>query len=187
MIHFNMIYGLPKVASSDVVCEGYILEKHHHEKFEKDKAWRESHGWKLCTMNFPSLVGAKCILTFIGYLLMHACVDLLKTKNMVLDMFIESKTLTKKVMCAICELFKVWWRRWLCESALNNTFFQNGMLCHQIVVYSPHNSGILEWKNKKLIDMARGKLHAKGLPNKFRQKMWLVLNNELPPRMWVME
>jgi hypothetical protein len=33
----NMVHGLPPISSSKGVCEGCVLDKHHGEKFEKDK------------------------------------------------------------------------------------------------------------------------------------------------------
>ena len=35
-----MVHGLPNISSTNGVCEGCVLGKHHREMFDKGKAWR---------------------------------------------------------------------------------------------------------------------------------------------------
>ena len=35
----KMVHVLPHISSTNGVCEGYVLGKHHREMFEKGKAW----------------------------------------------------------------------------------------------------------------------------------------------------
>ena len=36
----KMVHGLPHISSTNGVCEGCLLGKHHREMFDKGKAWR---------------------------------------------------------------------------------------------------------------------------------------------------
>ena len=35
----KMVHGLPHILSTNGVCEGCVLGKHHREMFDKGKAW----------------------------------------------------------------------------------------------------------------------------------------------------
>ena len=36
----KMVHNLPHISSTNGVCEGCVLGKHHREMFDKGKAWR---------------------------------------------------------------------------------------------------------------------------------------------------
>jgi hypothetical protein len=81
------------------VCDGFVLGKCHRENFEKEKPWRPKTRLELvhsdlCTMNHPSLVGARYVLTFINYFSRFTWAYFLKTKDMVIEHFKDFKEFT---------------------------------------------------------------------------------------------
>ena len=67
----KMVHGLPHISSTNGVCEGCVLGKHHREMFEKGKAWHAKEPLQLIhsdicgPLEVPSLSYAIYFLTFI--------------------------------------------------------------------------------------------------------------------------
>ena len=67
----KMEHGLPHISSTNSVCEGCVLRKHHREMFEKGKAWRAKEPLQLFHSNIcgplevPSLSSTVYFLTLV--------------------------------------------------------------------------------------------------------------------------
>jgi hypothetical protein len=88
----NMVVGLYKYFSFDVVCKGCVLGNHHQEPFYAIKSWKAQKLLELVHndlyyINLPSLVGARNILTFIVDLSHFTWVYFPKNKNLVFEKF----------------------------------------------------------------------------------------------------
>jgi hypothetical protein len=87
-----MVVGLPKVFPPEGVCKGCVLGKHHQAPFDSGQAWRAQNLLELvhndvCSINLPSLEGARYILTFIDDFSHFTWVFFLKNKNLVFEKF----------------------------------------------------------------------------------------------------
>ena len=89
----KMVHGLPHISSTDDVCEGFVLGKHHREIFEKGKAWRAKEPLLLIhsdicgPLEVPSLSCTVYFLTFIDDFSRKSWVYFLKKKSETLVKF----------------------------------------------------------------------------------------------------
>ena len=86
-----------------------MLRKHHRDPFDSGKAWRANHPLQLihsvlCELSYPSLYGAKYLLTFIDDYSRRVWVYFIERKNEVLEFFQNFKALVenqcgKRIKC----------------------------------------------------------------------------------------
>ena len=82
----KMVHGLPNILSTNGVCEGCVLGKHHREMFDKGKAWHAKEPLQLIhngifgSLEVHSILHAVYFLTFIDDISRKAWVYFLKQK-----------------------------------------------------------------------------------------------------------
>jgi hypothetical protein len=97
-----MVTSLPFVSYRDGVFVSCVLDKYHHEKFDKRASWHAStllqlvHGDLCGPLSPPSFSRYKYFLTFIDDFSKHTLVYFLKLKRQVFDKFLAYKALVEK-------------------------------------------------------------------------------------------
>ena len=97
-----MVIGLPMVSCKDGVCSGFVLEKNHHDSFNKRVSWHASVPLELVHSDLCGLLpsasfsGCKYFLTFIDNYSRRTWVYFLKLKSEVFNMFLAYKALVEK-------------------------------------------------------------------------------------------
>ena len=97
----KMVHGLPHISSTDGVCEGCVLGKHHREMFEKGRHWRAKEPLQLIhsdicgPLEVPSLSHTVYFLTFIDDFSRKSWVYFLKNKSEVFSIFKNFKSLVE--------------------------------------------------------------------------------------------
>ena len=97
-----MVTGLWMVACKDGVCSSSVLEKHHHDSFEKCASWHASVPLKLVHSDLcgplpsASFSGFKYFLTLIDDYSIRTWVYFLKLKSEVFNMLLTYKALVEK-------------------------------------------------------------------------------------------
>ena len=97
----KMVHGLPHISSTNDVCEGCLLGKHHREMFNKGKAWRAKESLQLihsdiCSpLEVSSLYCTVYFLTFIDDFSRKSWVYFLKNKSEVFSIFQFFKSLVE--------------------------------------------------------------------------------------------
>ena len=96
-----MVHGLPHILSTNGVCEGCVLGKHHREMFDKGKSWRDKEPLQLIhsdicgPLETPSLSHAVYFLTFIDDFTCKTWVYFLKYKSETFFKFLLFKSLVE--------------------------------------------------------------------------------------------
>ncbi|KAI5322344.1 hypothetical protein L3X38_031416 [Prunus dulcis] len=166
----NMVHGLPFMEKVDGVCDGCQFGKRHREWFPKNQAWRASNPLELVhvdlcgPMQNESIAGNKYVMLLIDDCTRMVWVYFLRYKSDALNCFRKFKSMVElqsglKVKClrsdkggefTSCEFNK------LCEV--------EGIQRQLSMAYTPQQNGVVERKNRIVVEMAKAMLHGKGLP-----------------------
>ncbi|BBH04991.1 transposable element gene [Prunus dulcis] len=166
----NMVHGLPFMEKVDGVCDGCQFGKQHREWFPKNQAWRASNPLELVhvdlcgPMQNESIAGNKYVMLLIDDCTRMVWVYFLRYKSDALNCFRKFKSMVElqsglKVKClrsdkggefTSCEFNK------LCEV--------EGIQRQLSMAYTPQQNGVVERKNRIVVEMAKAMLHGKGLP-----------------------
>ena len=99
----KMVHGLPHISSTNGVCEGCVLGKHHKEMFDKGKAWRAKEPLQLIQsdicgpLEVPYISHAVYFLTFINDFSRKSWVYFLKHKSETFFKFQLFKSLVENI------------------------------------------------------------------------------------------
>ncbi|CAL8087744.1 unnamed protein product [Prunus armeniaca] len=166
----EMVHGLPHLEAVDGVCEGCQFGKQHREWFPKNKAWRASTPLELIHMDLcgpmqtESLAGNKYFMLLIDDFTRLTWVYFLRYKLDALNCFRKFKSMVElqsgfKVKCVRSdkggEFTSSEFDR-LCEEA--------GIQRQFSMAYTPQQNGVVERKNRTVVEMAKAMLHEKELP-----------------------
>ncbi|KAI5333630.1 hypothetical protein L3X38_023762 [Prunus dulcis] len=165
-----MVHGLPHLEAVNGVCEGCQFGKQHREWFPKNQAWRASTPLELIHMDLcgpmqnESISGNKYFMLLIDDCTRMIWVYFLRYKSDALNCFRKFKSMVElqsgfKVQCVrsdkggeftSCEFNK------LCEEA--------GIQRQFSMAYTPQQNGVVERKNRTVVEMAKAMLQEKDLP-----------------------
>jgi hypothetical protein len=100
MVKLDIVARLPRVVPLDGVCEGCVLGKHHQDAFEIRKSWREKTQLELAlgdlfSLNKPSPIRARYVLSFIDDFSKYTWVYLLKNEDRVFEKIKEFQALSE--------------------------------------------------------------------------------------------
>ncbi|KAK2979848.1 hypothetical protein RJ640_000735 [Escallonia rubra] len=169
----NMLNGLPLIDQPDQLHEGCLARKQHRHSFPKDSISRAKAMLELIHVNVcgpidPVSLGKNIsFLLFIDHYSRKTWVYFLKQKSEVFSTFKRFKALVEKhsgykikAMRSdrggefISKEFKAF-----CE--------ENGIRRPLTIPYSPQQNGVVERKNRSIVNMTRSMLKSKNLPNEF--------------------
>ncbi|KAH9724151.1 hypothetical protein KPL70_007382 [Citrus sinensis] len=161
----NLVKDLPELKDESSRCVACQYGKQTRILFQQNKAWRAIQRLQLIhtdvggPMKTPSLNNSKYYIVFIDDYSRMCWIYFMKLKSKVADILVK---------------FKAW-------------FYEDASIEHQLTApYTPQQNGVVERKNKKIIEMARCLLHDKGLPKKFWSEAVntaVFLLNKLPIKM----
>ncbi|KAM2937487.1 hypothetical protein FF1_037375 [Malus domestica] len=166
----EMVHGLPVLEEMDEVCEGCQFGKQHREWFPKNQAWRASKPLELVhvdlcgPMQNDSLAGNKYFMLLVDDYTRMMWVYYLKYKSDALICFRKFKSMVElqsgfKIKCLRSDRggeFTSYEFNKLCEDA--------GIQRQLSMAYTPQQNGVVERKNRAVVEMAKAMLHDKGLP-----------------------
>ncbi|KAI5324312.1 hypothetical protein L3X38_033385 [Prunus dulcis] len=166
----EMVHGLPYLEDVNEVCGGCQLGKQRREWFPKDQAWRASTPLELIHMDLcgpmqnESLAGNKYFLLLIDDFTRMIWVYFLRYKSDALNNFRKFKSMVElqsgyKVKCVRSDRggeFSSSEFNKLCEDA--------GIQRQFSMAYTPQQNGVVERKNRTVVEMAKAMLHEKELP-----------------------
>ncbi|CAJ2655081.1 unnamed protein product [Trifolium pratense] len=169
----NMVRGLPKLQDSSNVCSDCMIGKQHREPFLKVSTRRATKRLQLIHADVfgpikpESNSNKRYFLTFIDDFSRKTWVYFLSEKSSVLEMFKKFKAMVEKETSdAICCLRTD--RGGEFTSTDFNTFCSlHGIKRQLTVAYTPHQNGVVERKNRTIMNMVRSMLSGKGIPKKF--------------------
>ncbi|CAL2236277.1 unnamed protein product [Prunus armeniaca] len=169
----DMVHGLPSLEKDFAVCEGCKLGKQHRDSFPAESTWRAQFPLELVhtdicgPMQIASMSGNRYFLLFIDDYTRMAWVYFLRNKSNTFECFKKFKAMTE-----LQSGHKVKSLR----SDRGGEFMSNEFLAYcseagiqrqLTVAYSPQQNGVVERKNRTVIEMAKSMLHEKRLPYEF--------------------
>ena len=172
MVTQNIFIGLPKFLPLNGVYRGNVLGKHHQVPFNSGKACHAHKPLKLvhndlCYNSKHSLTDVKYILTFIYDLYRFTWVYFLKNKSYVIENFKEFRALAKKQCGQHIKCFRFDNGGEYVSQQFEEYLLQSGISWKRYVPHTPQQNGMVERKNKTLVEMACCILRAKGISTKF--------------------
>ncbi|KAI5351827.1 hypothetical protein L3X38_004718 [Prunus dulcis] len=169
----DMVHGLPSLEKDFAVCEGCKLGKQHRDSFPAESTWRAQFPLELVhtdicgPMQIASMSENRYFLLFIDDYTRMAWVYFLINKSNAFECFKKFKAMTE-----LQSGHKVKSLR----SDRGGEFMSNEFLAYcseagiqrqLTVAYSPQQNGVVERKNRTVIEMAKSMLHEKSLPYEF--------------------
>ncbi|KAI5348232.1 hypothetical protein L3X38_001119 [Prunus dulcis] len=166
----EMVHGLPYLEDVNEVCGGCQLGKKHREWFPKDQAWRASTPLKLIHMDLcglmqnESLASNKYFMLLIDDFTRMIWVYFLRYKSGALNCFRKFKSMVElqsdyKVKCVRSD------RGGEFTSSEFNKLCEDARIQRQFsMAYTPQQNGVVERKNRTVVEMAKAMLHEKELP-----------------------
>ncbi|KAI5322684.1 hypothetical protein L3X38_031756 [Prunus dulcis] len=166
----GMVHGLPHLETVDGVCDGCQLGKQHREWFPKDQAWRASTPLELIHMDLcgpmqnESLGGNKYFMLLIDDFTRMIWVYFLRYKSDALNCFRKFKSMVElqsgyKVKCIRSDRGGEF-----TSSEFNKLCEEVGIQRQFSMAYTPQQNGVVERKNRTVVEMAKAMLHEKELP-----------------------
>jgi hypothetical protein len=187
----KMVNGLPSINQPDQLCEGCLVGKQHRESFPKESMSRAKQPLELihsdiCGPIEPASLGEnRYFLLFIDDYSRKTWVYFLKQKSEALSTFKRFKVLVEKQ-----SEFKIKSMRSDRGGEFTSKEFKkfcdkNGIRRPLTIPYSPQQNGIVERKNRTILNMARSMLKSKNLPKEFWAEAVdcaVYLSNRCPSR-----
>ena len=153
----KMVHGLPHISSTNGVCEGCVLGKHHREMFERGKAWRAKEPLQLIhsdicgPLEVPSLSRTVYFLTFIDDFSRKSWVYFLKNKSEVFSIFQIFKSLVENEFGKKIKTLRSNNGGEFVKNEFESFLSKHGIQHEKIVPYTPQQNGVAERKNKTLV------------------------------------
>lgn len=169
----KLVRGFPKLNASSKICTSCMVRKQHREAIPKKSIWRAKQQLQLIHSDIygptsPESHGNKrYILTFIDDFSRKIWVYFLNEKSETFTIFKEFKTMTEKeTSLALCCL------RTDRGGESNSNEFSNfykaqGIKRQLTTTYTPQQNGVIERKNRTIMNMVRCILEEKRLPKMF--------------------
>ncbi|KAI5343342.1 hypothetical protein L3X38_011218 [Prunus dulcis] len=166
----EMVHGLPQLEEQSGVCEGCQFGKQHRNAFPKDQAQRASKVLELVhvdlcgPMRNESVARNRYFMLIIDDFTRMTWVYFLRNKSEAFYCFKKFKSMTElqtehKVQCIRSDRG---------GEFLSTDFLEfceaNGIQRQLTMAYTPQQNGVVERKNRTVIQMAKSMLHEKGMP-----------------------
>ena len=187
----NLVKDLPNLEVMPPECTACQYGKQKRLPFPKNKAWRATQKLQLVhtdvggPMKTPSLNGSKYYIAFIDDYSRMCWIYFMKFKSEVADIFMKFKAWVETQSESKMQVIRSDnGTEYTCEKF--NKFCEDAGIEHQLTApYTPQQNGVVERKNRTIMEMARCVLHDKGLPKKFwaeAANTAVFLPNRLPTK-----
>lgn len=166
----ELVLGLPEIQEHDAICHGCAMGKNHREAFPQESKWRANEPLGLIhsdicgPMQTPSLGGNRYFITFIDDYSRMCWVYFLRNKSEALHVFKKFK-----VMVELQSGYHI--KRLKTDRGGEFNSHEFVQFCEELgierqltIAYSPQQNGVVERKNKTVMEMAKCLVHEKELP-----------------------
>ncbi|CAL2240562.1 unnamed protein product [Prunus armeniaca] len=174
----NRCFPLTMMPASDlisVVCDGCMQGKQHRDSFPLESNWRATSLLELVhtdicgPMKTESLSGNKYFLLFTDDCTRMSWVYFIRNKSSALECFRKFKAMTK-----LQSGYKIKGLRSdrggeFLSREFNKFCEESGIQRQLTVAYSPQQNGVVERKNRTVVEMAKSMLHEKALRHKLEE------------------
>lgn len=187
----QMVHGLPKIIPPNVVCDGCLMSKQARKPFPAKANYSATKVLQLVHVDLcgpiqPSTsAGNKYFMLLVDDFSRAMWVFMLKQKDEALDMFKKFRALVEDGDEKKIRVLRSDRGGEFSSKEFVNYCEQSGITRHYTAPYSPQQNGVVERRNRTVVEMARGLLKEMGLPAEFwgeavRHAVYLL--NRLPTR-----
>ncbi|KAL4273006.1 hypothetical protein GQ457_13G030250 [Hibiscus cannabinus] len=168
----GMVLGLPKIGSLDL-CEGCIYGKQTRKPFPVNKAWRATKCLELIhadlcgPMQTESLGGSRYFLLFNDDYSRMSWVYFLENKSETFEKFQKFKAMVENQSGCHIKVLRTDRGGEFMSKEFNLFCEDNGIRRELTIPYTPEQNGVVERKNRTIVEMARSMLQARRLSNQF--------------------
>lgn len=169
----EMVYGMPKIGQPDKVCTGCLMSKQTRKAFPRQTNFSSKkplelvHG-DLCgpiTASTPG--GNKYIFLLVDDYSRVMWVYLLKNKHETFDAFKKFRALVENEPGKKVKTFRTDNEGEFTSNEFTKYCEEAGITRHFSAPYSPQQNGVVERRNRTMIEMARSLLKEMIMPNHF--------------------
>ncbi|KAK9157521.1 hypothetical protein Scep_004095 [Stephania cephalantha] len=168
----GMVHGLPRINSIEL-CEGCVYGKQTRKSFPSGKAWRASKCLELIhadlcgPMQTKTFGGSRYFLLFTDDFSRMSWVYFVESKSETFERFQKFKALVEKQSGCHIKTLRTDRGGEFVSKEFNKFCEKNGIKRELITPYTPEQNGVVERKNRTVVEMARNMLTASGLSNEF--------------------
>ncbi|KAK1437640.1 hypothetical protein QVD17_03434 [Tagetes erecta] len=165
----NMVWGLPKI-NTTVTCEACILGKQSRKPFQST-SWRAKSKLELIhtdlcgPMQEPSLGKSLYYLLFIDDLTRMCWVYFITNKHEAFDKFKSFKAMIEKATGKEIKVLRSDRGGEFCSQQFDKFCEAAGIKRELTIPYTPQHNGVVERKNRTIMNLVRSMLKDKELPN----------------------
>ncbi|KAE8735609.1 hypothetical protein F3Y22_tig00000340pilonHSYRG00771 [Hibiscus syriacus] len=169
----EMVKGLPRINHPDQLCEGCLAGKQFRKSFPKESETRAKKPFELihtdvCGSIKPSSLGnSNYFLLFIDDFSRKTWVYFLKQKSEVFEVFKKFKAAVERESGRKIKAMRSDRGGEFTSKEFQEFCEANGIRRPMTVPRSPQQNGVVERKNRTILDMARSMLKSKKLPKEF--------------------
>jgi transposase InsO family protein len=163
------VKGFPLIEKPERTCEGCLFGKKHRESFPVGKSYREKppleivHSNIFGAMQTPSIGGNSYFLTFIDDFSRKTWIYFLKHKYDALGCFQQFKSLVEKHSGYYIKDIRTDRGGEYVSREFHNFCKVHGIYKQFTTRYTPQQNGVVEKKNRTIMEMVRNMLAAKNL------------------------
>ena len=187
----DMVYGLPKLVQPNDVCKGCLVSKQTRKPFPAKSTFTANkileliHGDLCGPINPPTPGGCRYFLLLVDDFSRVMWVYMLKTKDEALDSFKKFKALVENGREEKVKVLRTDRGGEFCSAKFGEFCDEAGIMRHFTAPYSPQQNGVVERRNRTVVEMTRSLLKERNMPSKFwgeavRHAVYLL--NRLPTR-----
>lgn len=167
----GMVFGLPEIKEERRLCDSCLVGKQTRQSFPKATSFRASRPLELlhadlCGPITPATLSHnRYIFVLIDDCTRYMWSILLKDKSDAFDKFKEFKKLVEKDINKEIMTLRTDRGGEFTSHDFNNFCSNNGIKRHLTAPYTPQQNGVVERRNRTLMEMTRSILKAMGVPN----------------------
>ncbi|KAL0448353.1 UNVERIFIED_CONTAM: Retrovirus-related Pol polyprotein from transposon TNT 1-94 [Sesamum latifolium] len=169
----KILYGIPSINHPNYLCEACLVEKHARKSFPKETTWRATKPLELvhtdvCGPINPSSLGkSKYFILFIDDFSRKTWIYFLKQKSEAFATFKKFKALVEKESGYEIKALRSDRGVEFTSKEFNHFCAINGIRRPMKVPGMPQQNGVVERKNRTILNMARSMLKEKHIPKEF--------------------
>lgn len=169
----HMVEGMPLVNHVEQFCQGCSLGKHHRAPFPRASAFRAERGFELvhgdlCGPITPTTTtGKRYFLLIVDDYSRYMWVEMLRSKDEAFKCFKKIKAAVENELDVKLKAFRIDREGEFNSDEFTSYCVELGIRRDTTAPYTPQQNGVVERRNRTVVEMARSMLKSKGVPAHF--------------------
>ncbi|KAC9884512.1 hypothetical protein E3N88_45140 [Mikania micrantha] len=167
----DLVHGVPKISHQNQLCEGCLVGKQSRKSFPSETSWRAKvplelvHADLCGPINPPTLRGNSYFLLIVDDCCRFMWVYLLKTKSGAFEAFRRFKVQVEKESSYVLKALRTDRGGEFNSNQFRDFCLRNGRHRQLTAPYSPQQNGVVERRNRTVMEMTWSMLKAMKMPD----------------------